>query len=116
MHAGFQPLRQACPMDILARAPVADLEAPVEANVRRILSLWRDCRTRYGGDGPFLFGRFTVADAMYAPVASRMRTYLPELAQFGDDGTGADYVETIFAMPEMKAWIAGAEAQSPTAG
>jgi glutathione S-transferase len=108
MHAGFVPLRQTCSMDILAEAPLAEVPAPVEADVRRILAVWRECRTRFGAGGPFLFGAFSVADAMYAPVASRFRTYLPSLEPFGDDGTGKAYVETIFALPEIVEWIAGA--------
>jgi glutathione S-transferase len=52
---------------------------------------------------------------MYAPVASRFRTYIPELSAHGDDGTAQDYVETIFAMPEMEAWTEGARAETATA-
>ena len=83
----------------------------VEIDTRRIIELWRDCRAKFGSGGPFLFGEFSAADAMYAPVASRFRTYLPDLAPFGDDGTAAAYVATIFAMPEMAEWVAGARAE-----
>ncbi|MFA6141486.1 MAG: glutathione S-transferase C-terminal domain-containing protein, partial [Hyphomicrobium sp.] len=76
-----------------------------------IIELWRDCRSRFGSGGPFLFGAFSAADAMYAPVASRFRTYLPDLAPFGDDGTAAAYVATVFATPEMADWVAGARAE-----
>jgi glutathione S-transferase len=111
MHSGFAPLRQHCPMDLLARAPQATLPAEVEADIRRIVALWRDCRARFGNTGPFLFSAFSGADAMYAPVASRLRTYVPDLAHYGDDGTAQAYVETIFAMPEMDAWTEGARAE-----
>lgn len=108
MHSGFQPLRQHCPMEVLARNPMSEVTPEVAANVRRIVAIWTDCRRRFGSEGPFLFSHFTVADAMFAPVASRFRTYFPDLAAYGDDGTAQTYVDTIFAMPEMAAWEAGA--------
>ncbi len=104
MHAGFGALRAHCPMDFTARKPMNELPPAVEKDVRRIVELWIDCRRRYGRSGPFLFGEFSCADAMYAPVASRFRTYLPDLGKYGDDGTAASYVDTIFAMPEIQAW------------
>jgi len=115
IHSGFYALRQHCSMELLARAPLAALPPEVETDVKRILALWRDCRARFGGQGPFLFSQFSATDAMYAPVASRFRTYLPELAPVGDDGTGQAYVETIFAMPEMQAWTEGARAETAAA-
>jgi glutathione S-transferase len=111
MHSSFVPLRSTCPMELLARNPLDPVPPDVEDNVRRIVALWKQCRGRFGGAGPFLFGEFSAADAMYAPVASRFRTYLPDLQRFGDDGTAAAYVETIFAMPEMAAWADGARAE-----
>ena len=111
MHSGFMPLRRTCSMDVLASTPLDPVPDDVEADVRRIVTLWRECRAQYGSGGPFLFGDFTAADAMYAPVAARFRTFLPDLTRFGDDGTAQAYVDTILAMPEMTAWIAGARAQ-----
>jgi glutathione S-transferase len=111
MHSGFQALREHCPMDLLGRAPMSVLPDAVEADVRRIVALWRELRGRFGEAGPFLFGDFTAADAMFAPVASRCRTYLPDLAAYGDDGAAAGYVAAIFAMPEMAEWEAGARAE-----
>lgn len=108
MHSGFQALREHCPMDILSRNPREDLPEAAELNIGRVIALWIDCRRRFGGSGPFLFSDFSAADAMYAPVASRFRTYLPDLARYGDDGTAARYVETVFAMPEIAEWIEGA--------
>jgi glutathione S-transferase len=108
MHAGFQALREHCPMDLVRRLPKASLPDPVKADVRRIVDLWRDCRSRYGAGGAFLFGAFSAADAMYAPVASRFRTYLPDLGPYGDDGTAQAYVATIFAVPAMAEWEAAA--------
>lgn len=111
MHSGFVLLRQHCPMEVLARSPMNEPPPEVAADVERVIAIWRECRTRFGGSGPFLFSHFTVADAMYAPVAARFRTYLPDLTAFGDDGTAQAYVEAIFAMPEMAAWEAGARAE-----
>jgi len=108
MHSGFQALREHCPMDFLGRAPKARLPKPVAADVRRIVAIWQDCRRRHGSAGPFLAGRFSAADAMYAPVASRFRTYLPNLTPYGDDGTAQAYVEALFALPEMAEWEKGA--------
>jgi glutathione S-transferase len=111
MHSGFQALREHCPMDFVARKPKARLPAPVAADVRRIVALWQDCRRRHGVGGPFLAGRFSAADAMYAPVASRFRTYLPDLAPYGDDGTAQAYMEALFALPAMAEWEKGAQAE-----
>lgn len=108
MHAGFFDLRQSCPMNMLAREPRATLPDAVAENVRRIVTIWKEARGRFGKGGPFLFGAFSNADAMYAPVASRFRTYVPDLKAYGDDGTAAAYVEAIFAMSEMAEWIEGA--------
>jgi glutathione S-transferase len=112
MHSGFQPLRETCAMNLFARTPMAEFPEKVEANIRRIVTLWRDCRGKFGGKGPFLFSDFSAADAMYAPVASRFRTYAPDLARFGDDGTAQAYVEAIFAMPEMAKWAEGAKQEA----
>ena len=116
MHSGFPALRQHCSMDLLARLPQPTLPAEVEADIRRIVALWRDCRARFGDAGPFLFSAFSGADAMYAPVASRFRTYVPDLARYGDDGTAQAYVESVFAMPEMDAWVESARAELAGAG
>jgi glutathione S-transferase len=108
MHSGFQALREHCPMDLVRRLPKASLPDEVGADVRRIVASWRDCRARYGARGSFLFGAFSAADAMYAPVASRFRTYLPDLSSYGDDGAAQAYVEELFALPAMAEWEAAA--------
>jgi glutathione S-transferase len=115
MHSGFQALREHCPMDFLGRAPKARLPKAVAADVRRIVAIWQDCRRRPGSAGPFLFGRFCAADAMYAPVVSRFRTYLPDLAPYGDDGTAQAYVDALFSLPAMAEWEEGARAQTRAA-
>jgi glutathione S-transferase len=109
MHAGFATLRNDMPMDLLGMFPSPALSAALEADIARIAAIWRDTRARFGQHGPFLFGAFTNADAMYAPVATRFRTYGVDLGRFGDDGTGAAYAATILAMPAMTEWTEGAE-------
>lgn len=108
MHSGFQALREHCPMDFLASIPREEFIEPVQTNIRRIVAIWQECRKRFGGSGPFLFSEFTNADAMYAPVASRFKTYVPDLTQFGDDGTAKAYIDALFALPAMKEWAKGA--------
>jgi glutathione S-transferase len=112
MHSGFHPLRETCSMNLFARTPLTEVPDKVDANIRRIVSLWRDCKGKFGGKGPFLFSDFSAADAMYAPVASRFRTYAPDLVRFGDDGTAQAYVEAIFDTPEMAEWAEGAKQES----
>jgi glutathione S-transferase len=111
MHSGFRELREHCPMDLLARTPRDALAGPVATDVRRIVAIWQDCRRRFGGAGPYLFGAFTAADAMYAPVASRFRTYIPDLLAYGDDGIASAYVATVFAHPAVREWEAAASAE-----
>ena len=108
MHSGFAPLREHCPMDLVRRLPKASLPDKVTADVRRVVDLWRDCRATHGAGGNFLFGAFSAADAMYAPVASRFRTYLPDLKPYDDDGSAQAYVDAIFALPAMTEWEAAA--------
>ena len=88
MHAGFATLRNDMSMDLLSRLPSPPISAALEADIKRIAALWRETRARFGKGGPFLFGAFTNADAMYAPVATRFRTYGVDLSRFGDDGIG----------------------------
>jgi glutathione S-transferase len=111
MHSGFMALRNDMSMDLLTRLPTPPITADLEADIRRIVSIWRGARAQHGGGGPFLFGGFCNADAMFAPVATRFRTYGVDLALFGDDGSAASYGETILALPELAAWTEGAEAE-----
>lgn len=110
MHAGFAVMRDKLSMDLLARGLPASLDDPaLKADVGRIETIWTECRTRYGNDGggPFLFGKFTIADAMFAPVASRFRTYDVRL-----DPICQAYADAIFADPDFQAWEAGARAEA----
>jgi len=101
MHAGFPVLRQQCSMDLLLDSPLADPSPDLLAEIARIDALWSDCRSRFGGGGPFLFGRFTIADAMYAPVASRFATYHLPLGP-----VAAAYRDAVLALPALAEWKA----------
>jgi glutathione S-transferase len=108
MHSGFTTLRNVMPMDFLNVHATPAVTGDLEADIRRIASLWGDCRKRYGDGGDFLFGAFSAADAMFAPVTTRFRSYGVDLAAFGDDGTAARYVEAVLNLPEMAEWGEGA--------
>jgi glutathione S-transferase len=103
MHAGFVPLRRACPMNMWRPVKRRELAEDAMANVRRIEAIWTGCRSRFGGGGPFLFGAFGAADAMYAPVVSRFHTY--------DIPVGAvarSYMDAVMALPAWAEWKAAA--------
>ena len=105
MHAGFVPLRSTCPMDVVEDAPMAEIPDDVKADMARIDALWTECRARFGQGGPFLFGGFTNADAMYAPVVTRLRTYNLPVGPVSDA-----YCDAVMAHPAMRRWIAEARA------
>jgi glutathione S-transferase len=99
MHAGFLPLRRACPMN-LWRPPTAPVLGPdVLANVARIEAMWADCRARFGQGGAFLFGAFSAADAMYAPVVARFHTYGVRVG-----APASVYMQAVMALPAWRAW------------
>ena len=105
MHSGFVALRSEFPMNVRSSFPGRDISAAAQADINRIMAIWRQCRGRFGeGNGDFLFGRFTIADAMYAPVVSRFRTYRVDLEREADA-----YCETVTAMPAMQEWAAAAK-------
>ncbi len=108
MHSGFHALRTEFPMDFHARSAGHIPSAQAQRDIARVTAIWRDTRHSFGASGPFLFGAFSIADAMYSPVATRFRTYGIDLGQFGDDGTAAAYSETLLAMHEMQEWGEGA--------
>jgi len=103
MHAGFAPLRSHLPMNIRSSFPNRGVTPEVQADINRVTALWRNCRRRFGEGGAFLFGGFSIADAMYAPVVSRFRTYKIEL----DDETQR-YADAVWALPMMQEWAAAA--------
>ena len=100
MHAGFLALRKACPMNVRAlNKPMKETTPDVDKDLARITAIWEDCRTKYKKDGAFLFGEFSVADCMYAPVVYRIRSYnLPV------SGLAKEYYEMMYDLPEMKEW------------
>lgn len=115
MHSGFQNLRREMPMAVLEKHPGEGQTEEALADARRVVSLWRECRGRFGRQAPedqgFLFGCFSVADAMYAPVVTRFITYDVDLEALGDDGTVRAYMDAVMTLPSMQDWILGAEAE-----
>ena len=109
MHSGFGALRSHFPMNIEASLPhvgprVLAEQPDARADLERIASIWTGLLAEYGG--PFLFGAFTIADAYFAPIGGRIRTYgLPV------PGEAARYVERVFALPSVAAWVEGALAE-----
>ncbi len=107
MHSGFTALRGECPMNVRRQFTPRPLSAETQRDVARILDLWRELRARFAGAGDFLFGEFGIADAFYAPVVTRFRTYGVTL-----DGAARDYADAIFALPAMRRWLDEAAAES----
>jgi glutathione S-transferase len=99
MHSGFVALRSACGMNLHRPVRAIALSDDAKANVARIEEIWAECRRRYDGQGPFLFGAFSAADAMFAPVVHRFHTYAIEVSP----QTKA-YMETMWAMPAFAEW------------
>ena len=116
MHSGFFRLRDEMPMDFVSRTPAAEISDRVAADIARIVEIWRQCRSEFGAGGSFLFGAFSIADAMYAPVVSRFVTYGVDLAAHGDDGTAAGYCDAIMGLAEIDEWRAGAERELAARG
>jgi glutathione S-transferase len=104
MHSGFMALRQEHAMALEAEPQAAALSEAAAKNLRTIVRLWLDLRLRYGAKGPFLLGDWSIADAYYTPVATRMRTYQMDLLTYGDDGTCADYAALLLEQPEFREW------------
>ncbi len=104
MSAGFQALRSQMPMNVRSSFPGRNVAPEVQADINRVMAIWRDCRKRFGeGRGDFLFGPFGIADAMYAPVVTRFRTYKIELEREAET-----YCEAVMALPAMQEWLAAA--------
>ncbi len=99
MHAGFQALRQMCPMNLGKRFAPRDLTSDVADNVRRIEGMWSDCRRRFASSGDFLYGAFSAADAMYAPVVTRLDTYQIPVAT-----ETRQYMNRVLAHPAFVKW------------
>ncbi|HMW17790.1 MAG TPA: glutathione S-transferase family protein [Accumulibacter sp.] len=107
MHSGFSALRQHLSMNINASRPLPSLPPDVAADVGRIIAIWESCRARHGRQGGFLFGTFSIADAMYAPVVWRFRTYAIDVPS-----ASQDWLQTMLDLPAMREWQAGALAEA----
>jgi glutathione S-transferase len=112
MHSGFMALRNECPMALDVDPGPAELSEAVQADVRRIVRLWGDLLARYGAEGPFLTGAWSIADAFYTPVATRFRTYGVRLADYGDEGEAQVYCDALLETPEFHEWEALARAHA----
>lgn len=107
MHSGFTALRENMTLNCRKHLPGKGRAPGVAEDIARITELWTDCRQRFGQDGEFLFGGFSIADAMYAPVALRFRTYGVEL-----DPLCAAYAQTLLELPAVQDWVAQAGAET----
>lgn len=101
MHSGFQPLRAGCPMNLAMRFAARERGDAVNASVARVCAIWRELRATHGADGPFLFGRFCAADAMFAPVVMRLDGY-----SIAVDAVCRAYMDAIIALPAFQEWRA----------
>ena len=107
MHSGFQKLRGKMPMNIRSRYPGKGLTPESQKDIDRIVALWTECRERFGGAGSLLFGRFSVADAFFAPIVMRFHAYavkVPRVAQ--------EYCEAVQALSAVREWSDGARRET----
>ncbi|MBX9963342.1 MAG: glutathione S-transferase family protein [Burkholderiales bacterium] len=104
LHSGFSNLRAALPMNLRGSYPGFKVWAGAQADIGRIVTIWRECLTAYGG--PYLFGPLSMADAMFAPECTRFDTYEVPL-----DPAGKAYCERILALPAMQEWLAAAQGE-----
>jgi glutathione S-transferase len=104
MHAGFQNLRQNMPMNCRAKVPGKGMKVGVQEDIDRITCIWRNCQEIFGNGGNLLFGDFTIADAMFAPVVLRFATYGVEL-----DSVCQNYADAILNLPSMQEWVKAAK-------
>jgi glutathione S-transferase len=120
MHSGFMALRRDMPMDVLNRYPGEGQSETALAAARQVVEIWRHARINFGrtasSDNGFLFGTFSIADAMFAPVVSRFFTYDVDLDALGDAagehrGIAQAYMETMLALPAFKEWVEGAKVE-----
>lgn len=107
MHSGFEALRAALPMNMRAERPGVKIDRRTRVDIDRVLRIWRTCRRRFSTVGPFLFGRFSIADAMFAPVVSRFATYRIQL-----DAIEREYAAAVYDLPAMREWAAAAAAEA----
>jgi glutathione S-transferase len=107
MHSGFAGLRNECGMNLHRPVGAIDLSAEARADIARVQQIWTDCRERYGKSGPFLFGAFSGADAMFGPVVHRFRTYAIEVQP-----EVRAYMDAMMALPAFQEWTGAALAET----
>jgi len=107
MHAGFTALRSAMPMNCRASIPQRGVSSQVAADIQRIQRIWKEMRKKFGKGGPFLFGRFSAADAMFAPVCLRFRTYDVKL-----DPVCRRYAAAVLELPGIREWVESARRET----
>lgn len=107
MHSGFQALRSRMPMNISRRYPGKGLTAESQKDIDRVVELWTDCRERFGGPGDFLFGRFSIADAFFAPVVMRFQTYGVTVP-----GRAQAYCEAVQGLAAVREWCGAARRET----
>jgi glutathione S-transferase len=104
MHSGFPTLRSLWPMNARARNRRTVVTAALDADVERIDEIWNDCRVRFGTEGPWLFGDYSIADAMYAPVVLRFKTYGARISQ-----TARWYMASVLEDDALQQWLQAAQ-------
>ena len=107
MHSGFMALRSECGMNLHRPVGAIALSADARADIARVQQIWSECRERYGKFGPFLFGAFGGADAMFAPVVHRFRTYAIEV-----ESCVQDYMATMMSLPAFQEWTSAGLAET----
>jgi glutathione S-transferase len=111
MHSGFAALRGQLPMNVRRQPNAYRWDADAERDIARVQELWRELRTRFGGQGDFLCGDFGIVDAMFAPVCVRFRGY-----GVRTDDTASAYMDAVFALPAMHEWETAARAETERVG
>jgi len=106
MHSSFMAVRGNMPMNMRASYPGAGRGPGVDDDIARITAVWESCRRDFGSGGDFLFGGFTIADAFFAPIVSRFRTYGVEVG-----GVAGAYAEAVWGWPAMRDWVTGARTE-----
>lgn len=107
MHSGFTALRNECGMNLHRPVRAKPLSEAARADIARVQEIWTDCRTRHAAEGPFLFGAFSAADAMYAPVVHRFRIYAIDVSP-----VVRDYMTAMMAQPAFAEWTAAGLAET----
>lgn len=107
MHSGFEHLRGQMPMNCRRDEALDHIDHALQSDIDRVCEIWRDCRSKFASSGEYLFGAFSVADAMFAPVVLRFNSYRVDAGERGNA-----YMKTILAMPELQEWITAGQAES----